>query len=73
MKHSKMNEKSVRSEIYETGNPRIKSGRIVIDAPAHEIFILLANPRRHKDFDGTKTIQENRRIVWRHFGRWRWI
>jgi len=98
----------VRSEIIDTGNKKIKSARIRINAPAGKIFNLLANPRRHKDFDGTKTIQgnlsgperlqlgskfgmqmrlginykilntvvefqENERIAWRHFGRWRWI
>lgn len=98
----------LRSEIFDTGNPKIKSARIVINAPAEKIFDLLANPRKHQDFDGTKTIQsnltgparlelgskfgmqmklginykilntvveyeENRRIAWRHFGRWRWI
>jgi hypothetical protein len=100
--------RSVRAEIFDTGNPKIKSARIVIDAPAKRIFDLLANPKRHMDFDGTKTIQanlsgperlqlgsrfgmqmrlginykilntvvefeENKRIAWRHLGRWRWI
>jgi len=49
----------VRAEILDTGNPRIKSARIIIDAPAAKIFDLLANPKRHMDFDGTKTIQSN--------------
>ena len=53
-----MNEK-VRSEILETGNEKVKSARIVINAPAEKIFALLANPRRHKDIDGSSTIQEN--------------
>jgi len=103
-----MSESPVRSEILDTGNPKIKSARILINSPAKEIFDFLANPHRHKDFDGTKTIQENisgpdrlelgskfgmqmrlginykihntvvefeenRKIAWRHFGRWRWI
>ena len=97
----------VRAEIFDTGNPKIKSARIVIDASAEKIFSLLTNPHRHVDFDGSKTIQgnfsgpdtlklgskfgmrmklgikyrilntvvefeENRRIAWRHVGRWRW-
>lgn len=97
----------VRAEIFDTGNPRIKSARIVIDAPVAKIFDLLTDPKRHMDFDGSKTIQsnfsgpaklklgskfgmrmklginyrilntvvefeENRRIAWRHLGRWRW-
>jgi uncharacterized protein YndB with AHSA1/START domain len=49
----------VRAEILDTGNPQIKSARITIDAPAAKIFELLVDPRRHKDFDGTKTIQSN--------------
>ncbi len=53
-----MNDK-VRSEILETGNEKVKSARIVINAPAEQIFALLANPRRHKEIDGSSTIQEN--------------
>jgi hypothetical protein len=97
----------VRSEILNTGNPKIKSARIIIDAPAAVIFEILANPRRHTEIDGTKSIlsnisgpdrltlgskfgmnmhlginyritntvmefEENKRIAWRHLGRWRW-
>ena len=49
----------IRSEILETGNEQIKSARIVINAPAEKIFAVLANPRRHKEIDGSSTIQEN--------------
>lgn len=49
----------VRAEILDTGNPRIKSARITINAPATKIFELLADPKRHMDFDGTRTIQSN--------------
>lgn len=49
----------IRAEIFDTGNPQIKSARIVINAPAAKIFELLADPKRHMDFDGTKTIQSN--------------
>lgn len=49
----------VRAEIIDTGNPRIKSARITINAPAAKIFELLVDPKRHKDFDGTRTIQAN--------------
>jgi hypothetical protein len=48
-----------RSEILETGNEKIKSARIVINAPADKIFALLSNPHRHKEIDGSATIQEN--------------
>jgi uncharacterized protein YndB with AHSA1/START domain len=46
----------VRSEILETGNPRIKSARITIDAPAQRVFDLLADPRGHPTFDGSSSV-----------------
>lgn len=49
----------MRSEIFDTGNPKIKSARIVIDAAPSVIFSLLANPHRHTDIDGSKTITAN--------------
>jgi hypothetical protein len=49
----------IRAEIFETGNPKIKSARIIINAPAEKIFAILADPKRHKEIDGTKTIQSN--------------
>ena len=49
----------IRSEIVETGNEKIKSARIVINAPAEKIFAILSYPRRHKEIDGSSTIQEN--------------
>ena len=53
-----MSEK-IRSEILETGNEKIKSARIIINAPAEKIFAILSNPHRHKEIDGSSTIQEN--------------
>ena len=53
-----MSEK-VLAEILETGKEEVKSARIVINAPAEKIFAILSNPHRHKEIDGTKTIQEN--------------
>ena len=53
-----MNEQT-RSEILDTGNEKIKSARIVINAPADKIFAILSNPHRHKEIDGSATIQEN--------------
>jgi hypothetical protein len=49
----------IRSEILETGNEKIKSARIVINVSADKIFAILANPHRHKEIDGSATIQEN--------------
>ena len=54
-----MTEHPIRSEILDTGNPKIKAARIVIDAPAEKIFAILTSPSRHKDIDGSQTIQEN--------------
>ena len=52
-------EQQVRAEILETGDLKVKSARIIINAPAEKIFDLLANPRRHKEIDGSNTIQAN--------------
>lgn len=54
-----MSEKKVRSEIFETGNPKIKSARIVINASPEVIFSILANPHRHHDIDGSQTVRAN--------------
>jgi hypothetical protein len=53
-----MSEK-VLAQILETGREEIKSARIFIAAPAEKIFAILSNPHRHKEIDGTNTIQEN--------------
>jgi hypothetical protein len=47
----------VRSDIFDTGNPRIKAARIVINATPATIFNLLAYPHRHHEIDGSKTIK----------------
>ena len=52
-------QEKTRSEIVDTQNSKIKSARIVIEAPPEKIFSILSNPRRHKDFDGSQTITEN--------------
>ncbi len=54
-----MRDPKVRSEIFDTGNPKIKSARIVIHASPETIFSLLSNPHRHGDIDGSKTITAN--------------
>ena len=54
-----MAEEKARSEILETGNPKIKSARIVVQASPSVIFSLLSNPKRHKDIDGSSTITAN--------------
>jgi hypothetical protein len=54
-----MEEKKIRAEIFDTGNPKIKSARIVIQASPETIFNILANPHRHYEIDGSKTIKSN--------------
>lgn len=54
-----MSEEKVRAEIIETGNSKVKSARIVIQAEPSVIFSILANPQRHKDIDGSSTITAN--------------
>ncbi|MFZ8979420.1 MAG: polyketide cyclase / dehydrase and lipid transport, partial [Candidatus Nanopelagicales bacterium] len=43
-------------EIVETGTPYIVSRAVWIDAPPEQIFDLLADPRRHADFDGSGSV-----------------
>lgn len=54
-----MSENKVRAEIIETGNPKVKSAQIIIQAEPSVIFSILANPQRHKDIDGSSTITAN--------------
>lgn len=54
-----MSEKKVRSEIFDTGNDKIKSARIVVNASPDVIFSIVANPHRHREIDGSQTIREN--------------
>jgi len=54
-----MTEEKVRSEILETGNPKIKSARIVVQTTPSVIFSILSNPKRHKDIDGSSTVTAN--------------
>jgi len=49
----------VRSEILNTGNPKIKSARILIQASPSTIFSIISNSKRHKDIDGSATITSN--------------
>lgn len=47
----------VRAEIIDTGDERVVSAQIEIDAPADVIFDILIQPRRHSEIDGTKSVQ----------------
>lgn len=44
-------------EVVDTGSPWIVSRSLVIQAPADRIFELLADPRRHADFDGSGSVR----------------
>ena len=46
-----------RAEILAFANPRTTAARIVISAPAQQIFDLIADPRCHPLFDGSGTLQ----------------
>ena len=47
----------VRAEILELKTPRTTAARLVINAPAQQIFDLIADPRCHPLFDGSGTLQ----------------
>jgi hypothetical protein len=49
----------IRSDIFDTGKPKIKAARIVIAATPATIFNILANPHRHIEIDGSQTIRSN--------------
>lgn len=41
------------AELIHTGSIFVKSARIIINMPAGKIFELIADPRKHIDFDGS--------------------
>lgn len=49
---------SVRAEILPVDFPNTAAARITINAPAHLIFDLLANPATHSSFDGSGTVKK---------------
>ena len=54
-----MTEQKIRSEIFDTGNPRIKSARIIINSSPSVAFSFLNNPKKHQEIDGSATITAN--------------
>ncbi len=46
-----------RAEIIDTGNPRLKKAVVEIVAEPAAIFNYLANPKAHKEFDGSNSIK----------------
>lgn len=47
----------LRAEIVDTGDGRILSAQIEIDAPPAVIFDILIQPRRHSEIDGSSSVQ----------------
>jgi hypothetical protein len=48
---------SIRADIVNTGNPRIKSASIIINAPVTRVFDVVANPHLHAVIDGSKSVK----------------
>ena len=46
----------VRAEILDTGDERVLSAQIEIDAPPALIFDILIQPRRHEEIDGSRSV-----------------
>ena len=46
--------------VVEDAPERVERRSIIVDAPASEIFELLADPRRHHEIDGSGTVREAR-------------
>jgi uncharacterized protein YndB with AHSA1/START domain len=49
----------IMAEIVPTDNKYKRAGKITIDAPAAQIFDLIADPRNHSLFDGSGTLRGN--------------
>ena len=48
---------TLRAEILDTGNPKIKSASIIINAPVSRIFDVIANPQMHPIIDGSNSVR----------------
>ena len=48
---------SIRADIVDTGNSRIKSASIIINAPVTRVFDVVANPHLHAVIDGSKSVK----------------
>ena len=48
---------TLRAEILDTGNPKVKSASIIINAPASKIFDVIANPQMHPIIDGSNSVR----------------
>ena len=48
----------LRADIVDTGHKYRRAGKIVINAPAAQIFDIVADPYRHPEFDGSGTVRK---------------
>ena len=48
----------MRAEILDTGDERVMSAQIEVDAPPAVVFDILARPRRHAEIDGSRSVQD---------------
>ncbi|NDA41964.1 MAG: polyketide cyclase / dehydrase and lipid transport [Actinobacteria bacterium] len=48
---------SLRADIVDTGNPKIKSASIIINAPISKVFSVVANPHLHSVIDGSSSVR----------------
>jgi len=49
---------STRADLVDTGHKWKRAGKIVIDAPIHQVFDIIADPYRHSEFDGSGTVKK---------------
>lgn len=47
---------SVRADVVDTGHKKRRAGKIIIHPPIQKIFDILADPYRHREFDGSGTV-----------------
>lgn len=47
----------IRSEIFQTGDPKLKAAAIEINASASKVFALLIDPKKHSLFDGSNSVK----------------
>jgi uncharacterized protein YndB with AHSA1/START domain len=64
---------TARAEIVDTGSRWARAARIVIAAPAADVFDVLADPAQHPAFDGSGTVRSmesgpDRLALGSHFG-----
>ena len=49
----------MKAQIIDSGIERVKSARVIINAPSQQIFAVIANPYRHPEIDGSGMVKGN--------------